>query len=353
LGLKMELLGGYGDDDSEHEDEGDKAEGALIGKPNSGSVLPGFEIFMPKKENDAGSKTASPVPSASGWPELVGTAHSHRTDSDATPGAVRPRHHRFKVVSRVETPVLVGSPALWQNMPSDESTPNSPSRQGEPVTVPLPEKPDGEVDREVADRVEHYMRLRGKPEPVQVNRDLYDKKEFHNPGILEQLMSQYTMIEAGTNYPPVRPPPTSGTSFSTQSHAYSSSLRTVYKATPRTLALALAAGASHCSTMFGLLGRNYLTQRSTPIFCITTSFALSPLADGYKKCQKQAMVRLLSGLWCMLWWAVQRRLLGRGQLMQQQQRRQSLPADWQMVCREKRLNGTAQTKSPNLLSPLI
>lgn len=37
-----------------------------------------------------------------------------------------------------------------------------------------------------------------------VPQDLYDKKEFHNPGILELLMSQYNILEKGSNYPEVR-----------------------------------------------------------------------------------------------------------------------------------------------------
>ena len=45
--------------------------------------------------------------------------------------------------------------------------------------VVLPDRPVGQVEPAVADRVEHYMRLRGQAEPVKVNRDLYDKKEFH------------------------------------------------------------------------------------------------------------------------------------------------------------------------------
>ena len=31
----------------------------------------------------------------------------------------------------------------------------------------------------------------------------HDKKEFHNPGILEMLMSQYNILEKGSNYPTV------------------------------------------------------------------------------------------------------------------------------------------------------
>ena len=34
-----------------------------------------------------------------------------------------------------------------------------------------------------------------------MNADLYDKKEFHNPGILEVLMATYNIDGYGSNYP--------------------------------------------------------------------------------------------------------------------------------------------------------
>ena len=48
----------------------------------------------------------------------------------------------------------------------------------------------------------HYSRSLLKL--ARVPQDLYDKKEFHNPGILELLMSQYKILEKGSNYPLVR-----------------------------------------------------------------------------------------------------------------------------------------------------
>jgi hypothetical protein len=202
----MDLLSGYVDSDEEQEEQ-TQAQG---GEPASdaGGIIPGFESYKP----DTGASHAS-SPAVSGVPERLRSAAAHGAaapgDSDGTPGAARPRHHRFKVVSKSSTPVIHGSPSMHQSMPSDESTPNSPSRQSAlaaaaaPPEVVLPEKPDGEVEKALAGRVERYMSMRGKPQPVFVNQDLYDKKEFHNPGILEMLMSQYNILEKGSNYPTV------------------------------------------------------------------------------------------------------------------------------------------------------
>ena len=186
----MELLGSYGDDDSDD----DQQDGVVRtgGEGDTGGTLPG----------SSANGTASAK-------RLLPNAQAASTDSPiATPGpggSVGPRHHRFKVVSKSSTPVIHGSPAVHQNMSDFESPPNSPSRSAaaasEMPLVHLPQKPDGQVQQEVAERVEKYMKLRGSAQPVEVNRDLYDKKEFHNPGILEMLMSQYNIKEDGTNYP--------------------------------------------------------------------------------------------------------------------------------------------------------
>ena len=179
-------------------------------------IIPGFEQFKPERAagSNQPSLTSSPAISVSGVPERLRSTlgHGGMDPADGTPGAARPRHHRFKVVSKSSTPIIHGSPALPSNMPSDESTPNSPARRSGMIAtadivlpdVMLPEKPDGEVEKAVAERVERYMTLRGKREPVYVNKDLYDKKEFHNPGILEMLMSQYKIVERGSNYPKVK-----------------------------------------------------------------------------------------------------------------------------------------------------
>ena len=151
----MDLLRGYVDSDEEQEEQTQAQGGEPAG--DTGGIIPGFESYKP----------------------------------DTAPAS------------------HAGSPSMHQSMPSDESTPNSPSRQSAfvaaaaPPEVVLPEKPDGEVEKALAGRVERYMSMRGKPQPVFVNQDLYDKKEFHNPGILEMLMSQYRILEKGSNYPPV------------------------------------------------------------------------------------------------------------------------------------------------------
>ena len=217
----MELLGGYVDSDEEEEEGQAEQE-----QEQPAGVLPGFESYSRPKTDAAkpslGTQPAgsdpsdSPATSISGLPDRLrgSLPHGLTADSDGTPGgASRHRLHHFKIVSKSSTPVIHGSPALHQNAPSDDSTPNSPARRSgltavadmpPPVEVTLPDKPAGEVEKAVADRVEHYMRLRGTPEPVRVNRDLYDKKEFHNPGILEMLMTQYRILETGSNYPKVQ-----------------------------------------------------------------------------------------------------------------------------------------------------
>lgn len=203
----MDLLRGYVDSDEEQEEQTQAQGGEPAG--DTGGIIPGFESYKP----DTAPASHASSPALSGVPERLRSAAEKGAgapgDSDGTPGAARPRHHRFKVVSKSSTPVIHGSPSMHQSMPSDESTPNSPSRQSAfvaaaaPPEVVLPEKPDGEVEKALAGRVERYMSMRGKPQPVFVNQDLYDKKEFHNPGILEMLMSQYRILEKGSNYPPV------------------------------------------------------------------------------------------------------------------------------------------------------
>lgn len=203
----MELLGDYGDSDEEEEEEqgGPSSEAG-----DAVSVLPGFESFKPAAV--VGSSAASPAVSCGQGQERVRSVAHGGADSDGTPGPNRLRHPALRAVSKSSTPIIHGSPAVHLSAPSDDSAPNSPARRAavapvsddvEQPVVSLPEKPDGEVDEDVAKRVDHYMRLRGDDRPVKVNADLYDKKEFHNPGILEMLMSQYKIKETGTNYPAV------------------------------------------------------------------------------------------------------------------------------------------------------
>lgn len=56
---------------------------------------------------------------------------------------------------------------------------------------PAPEEPPNPV---LLKNVEKFHNLR-KSKGVTVNGDLYDKKEFHNPGILELLMTTYKIKE--------------------------------------------------------------------------------------------------------------------------------------------------------------
>ena len=203
----MDLLGGYGDDSDEDENE---PVAASSGGGSGAQRSVGDAELAADQPPLTEAKTGSPTVNASvGVPA---NAHGPSADSsDGTPGATRPRGLKgFKLKSGSNTPALHGSPALQQSAPSDESTPSSPARRsglaGESKSsalqdVVLPDRPVGQVEPAVADRVEHYMRLRGQAEPVKVNRDLYDKKEFHNPGILEMLMTQYQIVETGSNYP--------------------------------------------------------------------------------------------------------------------------------------------------------
>jgi hypothetical protein len=205
----MELLQGYGPSDEEDEAEQEGVEASEA--DDTVSVLPGFEGFKPAPAQAPGAVASPAVGAAAGGGDRVRPGPAHGGDSDGTPGPGRLRHPGLRAVSKSSTPVIHGSPAPHQSAPSDDSVPNSPARRGsapagdteEKVVVSLPDKPLGEVDGDVAKRVEHYMRLRGDPKPVKVNSDLYDKKEFHNPGILEMLMSQYKIKETGTNYPTV------------------------------------------------------------------------------------------------------------------------------------------------------
>jgi len=187
----MDLLSGYVDSDEEEEEQADAPAPAPAGHGESaaagaaaagdagsdaGGVIPGFESY--KQHSAPASRNDSPAVSVSGASERLrgGITHGAAGDPDGTPGAARPRHHRFKVISKSSTPVIHGSPGLHQSMPSDESTPNSPARRSAlapappPPEVVLPEKPDGEVEQALAGRVEKYMSMRGKREPVYVNK---------------------------------------------------------------------------------------------------------------------------------------------------------------------------------------
>jgi hypothetical protein len=56
---------------------------------------------------------------------------------------------------------------------------------------PAPEEPPNPVLLQNVDKFHKLRRSKG----VTVNGDLYDKKEFHNPGILELLMTTYKIKE--------------------------------------------------------------------------------------------------------------------------------------------------------------
>ncbi len=61
----------------------------------------------------------------------------------------------------------------------------------------------GECNAAVLKNVQHFLSLsegtyvNGKFTKATVNNDLQDKKEFHNPGILEYLMTSYSIKEIG------------------------------------------------------------------------------------------------------------------------------------------------------------
>jgi hypothetical protein len=64
--------------------------------------------------------------------------------------------------------------------------------------VDLPPPPPGRVDEAVQAGVDRMLAARTAG--ADLNRDLQDKKEFHNPGILERLVSDFKIVEHGTNY---------------------------------------------------------------------------------------------------------------------------------------------------------
>ncbi|KAJ1470832.1 hypothetical protein T484DRAFT_1846298 [Baffinella frigidus] len=61
------------------------------------------------------------------------------------------------------------------------------------------EEEGGEIDPRMMVNVQRFTDARSKGK--RVNADLYDKKEFHNPGVLEELVNKYNIKETGSNYP--------------------------------------------------------------------------------------------------------------------------------------------------------
>jgi hypothetical protein len=90
--------------------------------------------------------------------------------------------------------------------PSDASSPLEDGAQAPqpPAAAPtgsgpeLPPAPPGPVSETVLGGVEKLLAERKKG--TNLNEQLQDKKEFHNPGILERLVSEFKIMESGTNY---------------------------------------------------------------------------------------------------------------------------------------------------------
>lgn len=108
----------------------------------------------------------------------------------------------------------VGSNVSGAGTPSDMSSPASESGEvvfdvaqpgaaangsaSTPGSADLPAAPPGPVEEAVkANVAKLYASLKTGQN---INSDLRDKKEFHNPGILERLVSEFKIKESGTNY---------------------------------------------------------------------------------------------------------------------------------------------------------
>jgi hypothetical protein len=83
----------------------------------------------------------------------------------------------------------------WAQVPQSESGVNRTLPEG---GLDLPPAPSGPVDEAVKAEVARLLEQRKKGSNI--NSDLQDKKEFHNPGILERLVSEFKIQESGTNY---------------------------------------------------------------------------------------------------------------------------------------------------------
>ena len=83
--------------------------------------------------------------------------------------------------------------------PSDASSPlENVAQAPQPPAAELPPAPPGPVSDTVMGGVEQLLAQRKKG--INLNEQLQDKKEFHNPGILERLVSEFKIMESGTNY---------------------------------------------------------------------------------------------------------------------------------------------------------
>mmetsp|Transcript_66380 Transcript_66380/g.157303 ORF Transcript_66380/g.157303 Transcript_66380/m.157303 type:complete len:366 (-) Transcript_66380:19-1116(-) len=215
----MDLLGGYGDDGSGSGSEAGEqvaAEGSAQKERRSsggGSAKKeGMNSLVDYLQGIGGEDGEGSDGSPSGKEKSSGKDGSKLGD-DGTPSSLPKRRGNLmlRAVSKSSTP-LISSPALAGAIPSDASSPNSPepmeprsngsaslTADKPPARVELPPEPSGEIDPRMMVNVQRFTDARSKGK--RVNADLYDKKEFHNPGVLEELVNKYNIKETGSNYP--------------------------------------------------------------------------------------------------------------------------------------------------------
>jgi len=220
----MDLLGDYGDDDDSGAEEevqqpsDNNANAASANQSGGLSNLLGLPAVDDEEAEKKDKKTApnravnSTEPSPSPTLSSKGLLNSGSWIKDGREGTptLKPRNAAIRIISKSNTPIT-NSPALAADVPSDASCPASPhitsdggiiagSSISSLPDVTLPAAPEGEVDPKIAQNVAKFAHLRTHKNAT-VNADLYDKKEFHNPGILEFLVTTYNIKETGSNYP--------------------------------------------------------------------------------------------------------------------------------------------------------
>ncbi|EKX54784.1 hypothetical protein GUITHDRAFT_99435 [Guillardia theta CCMP2712] len=193
----MDLLGSYGGDSDESLEEGQQAEGGNAEAPAAADSLSNIVGYVHADDSAEMSIDKPHTSLAEQLSEQLGAAK----DSDES--SRKPRNPAVRAISKSSTPI-VGSPGGI--VPSDASSPETAERCSTPMLVSeqmpqveLPPAPTTEIEPKLIENVNKYTRLREKDRKV--NADLYDKKEFHNPGILEVLMATYNIDGYGSNYP--------------------------------------------------------------------------------------------------------------------------------------------------------
>ena len=193
----MDLIGAYDDEDNDSDQQASPSHDVGRAGVDPDTVGKGTE----EHEGDAATQNG-PFWSLSGQ----GTDAGARLTA-AVAGLSREKLERLRSGSPASlgVPSDVSSPASQHGSTNVDAAyvahlevPAGGTLARDSVTVPC--APPGPVSGGVMTKVEQLLAERKKG--TNLNDQLRDKKEFHNPGILERLVSEFKIMESGTNYSP-------------------------------------------------------------------------------------------------------------------------------------------------------